>query len=72
MIVTIRRGRDAAMSSHMLAEPHGWASEAMVRTAQRRAFDKMLAASESDEFSSVVQEAVRDLLDACEAYIAER
>ena len=72
MIVTTRRGRDAAMSSQMLVEPRGRTSEAMVRSAQRRAFDKMLAASDRDEFSIVVQEAVKDLLDACEAYIAER
>lgn len=60
------------MNRHMVAERHGWVSEGTVRTAQRRAFDRMLAASESDEMAHVVQEAVQELLDACEAYIAAR
>lgn len=48
------------------------ASETTLRAAQQRAFDRMMATSDKPECPEVVQSAVEELLDACEAYIARR
>ena len=48
------------------------ASETTLRAAQQRAFERMMAASDKPECPEVVQSAVEELLDACEAYIAPK
>ena len=47
-------------------------SEVTLRDAQRRAFDRMMAASDKPECPEVVQSAVGELLDACEQYISTK
>nr|MBA2601285.1 hypothetical protein [Actinomycetota bacterium] len=48
------------------------ASETTLRVAQQRAFERMMAASDKPECPEVVQSAVEELLDACEAYISPK
>ena len=47
-------------------------SEDTLRNAQRRAFERMMAASDKPECHEVVQSAVEELLDACEQYISSK
>jgi hypothetical protein len=46
--------------------------DAGLRQAHKRAFDKIRAAATADADEALVAEAVRELVDACEAYIQAR
>jgi hypothetical protein len=60
------------MSVELLDDSGRSVSEVTLRDAQRRAFDRMMAASNKPECPEVVQSAVEELLDACEQYISSK
>ena len=60
------------MSVELLDNGGRSVSEDTLRNAQRRAFERMMAASDKPECSEVVQSAVEELLDACEQYISSK